>query len=851
MASTPIYENPNGRRRRKGYSTEVRNKILEAKEYFNINSPDFEFNTMEHMFYRTGAYNVKSPWANTTNAKFKSYVGEGRTVQNYSYNKEELQNFIEETAKVIQQDYGLENIDVRTVFGTVDGKDEFTDGMFSWNNKNPNINHIDIYADTIWRDYGDPNGRKANRFVKGGGIENVKEKIKETLAHEMRHQWQHTTETGKAIEKADDIYKQTKINDYTDDFDKYYHEPVEVDARYHGEKFRKTYELKLKKYKENLEQQGFNEEFRNKIEEINLRPKNRIIGHQFEKEPINISSYRKFDNVEPIDWDIDTGKKSPINKYDVSRNTRYRNAKLNKGQKSLRPTATMDGNNVEIDSIYNHSVPKKINKAPESEPYTPKIGDNDKADNLLGDYSETKYLNSHEEVFKEVEPRQIIKPIESGIDNVINVPTKNTVKSNINKRRRTAISHTAGRGNRVINNTPVKRGMPKGTVKTKASTTVGRQKIKKSGSIGRGGKATKLKPVGRNGKALSSIPRTGVPLTKKQLVKTAANLVVNNAATNTANTLIKNIPTNPHINTPHVNTPTPNTNTPNTPNTPNVPNAPNTNTPNVPNTPSSNFSPNYDPNNPTTWTDADIDEMAQGDPHYEDSLRKQRQQAINALSTGNSNAPTYDPNDPASWTDEDIAKIANGDPELADDLIELRKNAKNGILPQGPISKIGPGEIDNSIPNTYHIDAPDTEIEGFGDLGSTGRLGVVDKVMTGVNILGAVGDYKTARREGHGVVSSAVRAGAKFAVDEALGLWAIPVALVKTAPGLAIKGADMLYKENRRMNSAANFQVFGDAQFMDTQQLATMRQSGMEMAKMSQYNLQQTLMGNEATYLHR
>ena len=995
MASTPIYENPNGRRRRKGYSTEVRNKILEAKEYYNINSPDFEFNTMEHMFYRTGAYNVKSPWANTTNAKFKSYVGEGRTVKNYSYNKEELQSFIEETAKIIQQDYGLENIDVRTVFGTVDGEDKFTNGMFSWNDKNPNINHIDIYADTIWRDYGNPNGRKANRFVKGGGIENVKEKIKETLAHEMRHQWQHTTETGKAIEETNDIYKQTKINDYTDDFNKYYHKPVEVDARYHGEKFRKTYELKLKKYKENLEQQGFNKEFRNKIEEINLRPKNRIIGHQFEKEPINISSYRKFDNVEPIDWDIDTGNKSPINKYDVSKNTRYKNAKLNKGQKSLRPTVTMDGNNVEIDSIYNHSVPKKINKAPEPEPYTPKIGDNvidsetgeryvlsqideanpdldihsdtyyynspngerltrtspidpnknsnykldyddmlspddvrrisnsfndletntnlldeaksrlsslkdqfdngadnlneiyeaekavrsleskvanarmqideddlrynsngkyaynindktrsymDKADNLLGDYSETKYLNSHEEVFKEVKPRQIIEPIESGIDNAINVPTKNTVKSNINKRRRTAINRTTGRGNRVINNTPVKRGMPKGTVKTKASTTVGRQKIKKSGSIGRGGKATKLKPVGRNGKALSSIPRTGVPLTKKQLVKTAANLVVNNAATNTANTLIKNIPTNPHINTPHVNTPTPNTN---------IPNTPNTNTPNVPNTPSNNFSPNYDPNNPTTWTDADIDEMAQGDPHYEDSLRKQRQQAINALNTGNSNAPTYDPNDPVSWTDEDIAKIANGDPELADDLIELRKNAKNGILPQGPISKIGPGEIDNSIPNTYHIDAPDTEIEGFGDLGSTGRLGVVDKVMTGVNILGAVGDYKTARREGHGVVSSAVRAGAKFAVDEALGLWAIPVALVKTAPGLAIKGADMLYKENRRMNSAANFQVFGDAQFMDTQQLATMRQSGMEMAKMSQYNLQQTLMGNEATYLHR
>ena len=35
------------------------------------------------------------------------------------------------------------------------------------------------------------------------------------------------------------------------------------------------------------------------------------------------------------------------------------------------------------------------------------------------------------------------------------------------------------------------------------------------------------------------------------------------------------------------------------------------------------------------------------------------------------------------------------------------------------------------------------------------------------------------------------------------------------------------YKENRKMNSAANFQAFGNANFQDTQQLATMRQSGL------------------------
>jgi hypothetical protein len=119
------------------------------------------------------------------------------------------------------------------------------------------------------------------------------------------------------------------------------------------------------------------------------------------------------------------------------------------------------------------------------------------------------------------------------------------------------------------------------------------------------------------------------------------------------------------------------------------------------------------------------------------------------------------------------------------------------------------------------------------------------------NVVGTIATYKNARRQGHGVISSAARAGVDFAVGEALGMWALPLELVKNIPTAAIKGTEALYKENRRMNAAANNQAFSNAQFADNQQFATMRQSGMEMAKMSQYNLQQTLMGNEAQHLHR
>jgi hypothetical protein len=124
-------------------------------------------------------------------------------------------------------------------------------------------------------------------------------------------------------------------------------------------------------------------------------------------------------------------------------------------------------------------------------------------------------------------------------------------------------------------------------------------------------------------------------------------------------------------------------------------------------------------------------------------------------------------------------------------------------------------------------------------------------IGTAANTLATISTYKEQRRKGRGVVSSGVRAAADFAMGEALGMAYPLVLLAKEIPGGIIKGADMLYKENRRMNSAANFQVFGGSEFHDTQQLATMRQSGMEMAKMAQYNLQQTLMGQEATYLHR
>ena len=395
---------------------------------------------------------------------------------------------------------------------------------------------------------------------------------------------------------------------------------------------------------------------------------------------------------------------------------------------------------------------------------------------------------------------------------------------------------------------------------------------KKAPTLKRRGKSSKLRAVGRNGKVLNNIPRKAIPLNKKDIIKTAANLMVNEAATNTANTIIKNID---DINTPNVN------NAPH-PDSSDIPSADNPiPEPDHSNTPEPEPEiPNGYSDDPSTWTDEDIADMADGDPELYEELKKRREEAFNnTVPETHTNTPepennpgpqgepippkpfskNFDPNDsdtwtrddiermnnPSTWTDDDIKLLADGDEDYAKELMN-RRNGGNG-----PSNKL-PDEFDFDdapIPERNKIDTPDTKM--FDEDGLPKGLSKMDIAMTGLNILGAVGDYKSARREGHGVVSSAVRAGAKFAIDEALGWWALPIGIIKTLPGAAIKGADMLYKENRRMNSAANFQVFGDAQFMDTQQLATMRQSGMEMAKMAQYNLQQTLMGSEAKYLHR
>lgn len=158
------------------------------------------------------------------------------------------------------------------------------------------------------------------------------------------------------------------------------------------------------------------------------------------------------------------------------------------------------------------------------------------------------------------------------------------------------------------------------------------------------------------------------------------------------------------------------------------------------------------------------------------------------------------------------------------------------------------------------------ELSGIGSMrgGTAGELAdatvgnpYFKQVFTGRNLgavlnLGfAINDFNEARDAGDGVVKAAAKAGTQFVAGEMLGAWMFPVMLAKQAPTMAISAIEGTQKITRQMNSTGRMQTFGEAHFRDTQQLATMRQAGMELAKMSQYNLQQSMMGNEAQYMHR
>lgn len=130
------------------------------------------------------------------------------------------------------------------------------------------------------------------------------------------------------------------------------------------------------------------------------------------------------------------------------------------------------------------------------------------------------------------------------------------------------------------------------------------------------------------------------------------------------------------------------------------------------------------------------------------------------------------------------------------------------------------------------------------------KLSIANAVFQhGMAGYGAYGDYKDARERGRGKLTSLATAGTEFALGELMGAWYLPYQLAKSAPSMVVGGLEGMAKMQRSMNKTSRQVPFQNATFKDYRQAMTMRQAGMQMAQASRYNLQQTLMGNEAQYL--
>lgn len=139
-----------------------------------------------------------------------------------------------------------------------------------------------------------------------------------------------------------------------------------------------------------------------------------------------------------------------------------------------------------------------------------------------------------------------------------------------------------------------------------------------------------------------------------------------------------------------------------------------------------------------------------------------------------------------------------------------------------------------------------------GKLLSKKALTVGGVISFGMNAANAMGTYKTDRAEGMGVIGAGAHAIGETVMWEAVGMKGmLGLGLLKHAPNALVKGTMALDKAARSMDNRSRNIPFANATFADSQQAYTMRQAGMQLAQNSRYNLEQGLMGNEASMMHR
>ena len=116
-----------------------------------------------------------------------------------------------------------------------------------------------------------------------------------------------------------------------------------------------------------------------------------------------------------------------------------------------------------------------------------------------------------------------------------------------------------------------------------------------------------------------------------------------------------------------------------------------------------------------------------------------------------------------------------------------------------------------------------------------------------------ISTYKDYREEGRGVLNSVGNTALDLMIPELMGWkpW-LAYEAISHIPEAVVSGGQWLARENRELERGARDQSpFRNHTFVDSQQIYTMRQAGLALAEQSKYALQQSLMGDEARFMHR
>lgn len=131
------------------------------------------------------------------------------------------------------------------------------------------------------------------------------------------------------------------------------------------------------------------------------------------------------------------------------------------------------------------------------------------------------------------------------------------------------------------------------------------------------------------------------------------------------------------------------------------------------------------------------------------------------------------------------------------------------------------------------------------------NMGTLSMLGTGINVYMGVDTYKTAREQGSSQIGAASKAVSDMVMMDVMGMGKyIGLQAVTALPKAGIRAYETMNQAARSMSSLSKNAPFYAAKFQDSQQAYTMRQAGMQLAQASKYNLQQTMLGNEASYMH-